>query len=139
MPPTGMTGRQGKHADARMTPGLHRCCRGRRDARSSRSLASDTQQALAWLEAERPGLRAALLLAGEQELHTAAWQQADALGRLWLYHGPGDERLQVSLAGLESARACGDRVAQARMLDQISAALNAAGRPEAAAVRINQA
>ena len=100
---------------------------------------ADAQQALAWLEAERPGLRAAVLLAAGRELHAAAWQLADALWPLWLYHGHSDERLQVSLAGLESARACGDRVAQARMLDQIGAALNAAGMPEAAAVRINQA
>jgi len=100
---------------------------------------ADSQQALAWLEAERPGLRAAVLMAAERELHAAAWQLADALWPLWLYHGHGDERLQVSHAGLESAQACGDRVAQARMLDQIGAALSAAGRPEAAAVRINQA
>lgn len=96
------------------------------------------QQATDWLEAERPGLRAAVQMAGELELHAAAWQLAAALRPL-AQRGHDGDGLQIALAGLESARACDDKTAQALMLGQAGAALARQGRPGAAASRIVQA
>lgn len=73
-------------------------------------------QALAWCDAEREGLVAAVHLAVEQELHTMAWQLADAL---WVYldlRQAGDDWIAVCQAGLRAARRTGDHDAQALML-----------------------
>jgi tetratricopeptide (TPR) repeat protein len=77
---------------------------------------------LDWLERERLNLRAAAVLAAGQEDPAAAWRLADALWPLWRYRGHPGEQLKVSRMGLDAARACGDRDAQARMHGHIGVA-----------------
>jgi tetratricopeptide (TPR) repeat protein len=108
----------------------------RRDAPDWRHSGPDIKtdgQALGWLEPERPGQRAAVVLAAGQDNHAAAWQLADALCPLWAHRGHYGEQLRTARIGLDSARACADPAAQARMLDHIGHALHHLGQPGEAA------
>jgi len=75
--------------------------------------------AIAWCETERPNLIAATHLAASYELHALAWQLPIALRRffrLGKYWADWTGSYEVALA---SARAIGDRAAQAWILDSI--------------------
>ncbi|WP_329793829.1 BTAD domain-containing putative transcriptional regulator [Lentzea sp. DG1S-22] len=71
--------------------------------------------ALAWLDAERPNLIAAIRHAADHGPAEMAWQLADALrGYLWIGHHVG-EWLATAHHGLQAARASGHRAAEAAM------------------------
>ncbi|MFI9561019.1 AfsR/SARP family transcriptional regulator [Nonomuraea endophytica] len=73
-------------------------------------------EVLAWYDAERKGLIAAVHQAADQELHTEVWQLADAL---WVYldlRQAGDDWISVGQAGLRAARHTEDDHAEALML-----------------------
>jgi tetratricopeptide (TPR) repeat protein/transcriptional regulator with XRE-family HTH domain len=73
----------------------------------------DHAAALAWLEAERPNLVAAVASAAEQGFAAMAWLLADALrGWFWQCRSLVDW-LAVAEAGLAAATAAGDRRAEA--------------------------
>jgi tetratricopeptide (TPR) repeat protein len=72
--------------------------------------------ALDWLESELPGIVAAVGLAARELLHEKVWQICEALWGLLVYRGPSRLWTEAVFTGLASARACGDRRAQARML-----------------------
>jgi tetratricopeptide (TPR) repeat protein len=96
------------------------------------------ETALDWMEAERHGLRA-IVEAAAGDLPAASWQLADAMWPLFLYRGHYREQYQVSRAGLDAARRCGDAEGQARMLDRIGMAARHLGRPDEAASCFEQA
>ncbi len=75
--------------------------------------------ALDWLEASLPGLLAAVREASERGLHEQAWQVCEALWGLFLYRKHYRPWIDCHVTGLASARACGDRKAEARMRVQL--------------------
>lgn len=96
------------------------------------------ETALDWMEAERHGLRA-VVEAARDDLPPASWQLADAMWPLFLYRGHYREQLDISRAGLDAARSCGDAEGQARMLDRIGMAARHLGRPDEASDCFQQA
>jgi tetratricopeptide (TPR) repeat protein len=76
-------------------------------------------EALAWLEAELPGLQAAVTTAHDEGMHEQAWQLCEALWGLFLYRRHYPQWIAACETGLASAQACGDPRAEARMRDQL--------------------
>jgi tetratricopeptide (TPR) repeat protein len=64
--------------------------------------------ALAWLDAERPNLCAALFAAADRERHDLVWQMCEALWGLFFSLKYYDTWIATHRAGLESARRTGD-------------------------------
>jgi tetratricopeptide (TPR) repeat protein len=85
-------------------------------------------QALDSQEARLPGVLAAIRAAAEQELHELAWQLCEAMWGLFMHRKLVRPWISSHLVGLASARACGNRRAQARMSVQLGAAYLAVGR-----------
>ncbi|GAA3654530.1 BTAD domain-containing putative transcriptional regulator [Lentzea roselyniae] len=76
---------------------------------------SSSAEALAWLDAERPNLTAAIRQAAEHGPAEMAWQLADALrGYLWIGQHVG-EWLATAHHGLQAAQASAHRPAEAAM------------------------
>ncbi|MFS8100085.1 tetratricopeptide repeat protein [Lentzea alba] len=76
---------------------------------------SSSAEALAWLDAERPNLTAAIRCAAQQGPAPMAWQLADALrGYLWIGQHVG-EWMATAHHGLQAAQASGHRPAEAAM------------------------
>ncbi|MGI5501787.1 BTAD domain-containing putative transcriptional regulator [Lentzea sp. CA-135723] len=76
---------------------------------------SGSAEALAWLDAERPNLIAAIRHAAEHGPAVMAWQLADALrGYLWIGQHVG-EWLATAHHGLQAAQESGHRPAEAAM------------------------
>lgn len=76
---------------------------------------STSAEALAWLDAERPNLIAAIRHAAEHGPAVMAWQLADALrGYLWIGQHVG-EWLATAHHGLQAAQESGHRPAEAAM------------------------
>jgi tetratricopeptide (TPR) repeat protein len=74
--------------------------------------------ALEVLRAERPVLVAAVDVAADAGLNELAWQLCESMWALHLRLGFHDDCLATHGRGIEAARACGDRRAEARMLVQ---------------------
>ncbi|MFI6100415.1 BTAD domain-containing putative transcriptional regulator [Lentzea sp. NPDC051213] len=76
---------------------------------------SNSDEALAWLDAERPNLTAAIRHAAQHGPASMAWQLADALrGYLWIGQHVG-EWLATAHHGLQAAQASAHRPAEAAM------------------------
>ena len=88
--------------------------------------------ALDWLDRQLPSVMAAVGLAAAQGLNTLAWQLTDALWPLFLHRGHYGERLKVDSLGLAAARADGDAIGEAKMLNRVGLALRDVGQLEAA-------
>jgi tetratricopeptide (TPR) repeat protein len=97
------------------------------------------EDALAWMEAERLNLRAAITAALDRGRAATAWQLADGMWALYLHHGHHAERLSVEETGLAAARRCGDRYAEAKMLNRLGLSLNGLGRLDEAAAYFEDA
>ncbi|WP_433171606.1 tetratricopeptide repeat protein [Actinoallomurus sp. CA-150999] len=82
----------------------------------------DRERALTWLESERPNLTAALRLAHDTGQHRETWEFCEALWPLFVHRKHYGDWLSTHELGLSSARACGDRLAEARMLEQLGSA-----------------
>jgi len=87
--------------------------------------------ALAWCEAERPGLVAATRLAASSGLHEIAWQLPAAAMSFYYRRSHWGDWVATHQTGLESARAIGDRQAQAWMLNDLGMAYGVQHMPEA--------
>src|SRR5439155_1158768 len=99
----------------------------------------DRAQALAWVDAERRNLVAAVVAAADQGLLPAAWHLADAMrGYFWLRIALPDW-LAVSRAGLAAAEAGGDVPAQAAGQLNLAGALTRQGRMRDAGHHIGRA
>ncbi|MGP4026008.1 ATP-binding protein [Actinomadura sp. 3N407] len=89
--------------------------------------------ALEWLDEEFGNLRALARRALECGLNRQARLLVDASWPLFLHRGHHVERLDFDRVGLAAARADGDPVAEAKMLNRTGLALRALGRPDEAA------
>jgi DNA-binding SARP family transcriptional activator len=88
-------------------------------------------ETLAWCEAERAGLAAATRLAAASGLHEIAWQLPAAAMSFYYRRSNWGDWVATHLVGLESARAIGDRQAQAWMLNDLGMAYGIQRMPEA--------
>lgn len=75
--------------------------------------------ALAWLELELGNYMAVLKAAHRHGLHEAVWQICEALWGLFLLHKHYRQWIEAHEIGIAAARACGDPVAEARMLEAL--------------------
>ncbi|MFD4674541.1 BTAD domain-containing putative transcriptional regulator [Lentzea sp. NPDC058450] len=73
-------------------------------------------EALAWQEAERLNLRAAVYLAAYEGHYHHAWQLPHQFAHYLLLHGAGKERVEVLSVALAAARHLGDLKARAEAL-----------------------
>jgi tetratricopeptide (TPR) repeat protein len=99
----------------------------------------DQAAALAWLEAELPGLAGAVAAARDAGLHREACQLCEALWGLLLYRRHYPQWIAVTEIGLASARACGDLRAEARMRDQLGFAFLCLRRYDEAGTQLREA
>ncbi|TDE20825.1 tetratricopeptide repeat protein [Actinomadura sp. 6K520] len=90
-------------------------------------------EALAWLDEEFGNLRPLARRALECGLHRQTWLLVDVSWPLFLHRGHHAERLDFDRVGLAAARADGDLVAEAKLLNRTGLALRALGRPDEAA------
>jgi tetratricopeptide (TPR) repeat protein len=88
--------------------------------------------ALDWLEAQLPGLLAAVQAAHDAGLHEQAWQLCEALWGVFLFRKHFQHWVSSHLIGLASAQACGDPRAEARMRVQLGTAFRNLGRAQEA-------
>ena len=86
-------------------------------------------EALAWCERERAGLTAATRLAASSGLHEIAWKLPAAAMSFYYRRSHWGDWVATHQTGLESARAIGDRQAQAWMLNDLGMAYGVQ-RPE---------
>ena len=93
----------------------------------------DSAAALDWLDEEFANLRALARRALDQGLHRQTWRLVDACWPLFLHRGHHAERLAFDRTGLAAARADGDPVAEAKLLNRTGLALRALGRLDEAA------
>jgi DNA-binding SARP family transcriptional activator/Tfp pilus assembly protein PilF/DNA-binding XRE family transcriptional regulator len=78
---------------------------------------SDETEAVAWLDAERPNLVAAINFAATDGPRRYAWQITDALRGYFVSRGHGVDGLEICHVALEAARQERDLLAEASMLD----------------------
>ena len=109
-------------ADLVILPGRWRIGPAFVTARRAPARFTSSREALGWLEAELPNLLALLRAAAESGRHDGAWQLCEALWGLFLFRRHYREWVAAHEIGLASARSCGDRVAEARMLAQLGRA-----------------
>jgi DNA-binding SARP family transcriptional activator len=93
---------------------------------------SSLDEALAWCEAERPGLRAAARLAASSGLHEIAWKLPAAAMSFYYRRSHWGDWVATHETGLASARALGDRQAEAWMLNNLGIAYGDQRRQECA-------
>lgn len=79
-------------------------------------------EALEWCEAQRAGLVAAARLAASSGLHELAWQLPAAALRFFYRRSHWADLVTTHESGLASAKALGDRRAEARMLSNLGIA-----------------
>lgn len=126
-------------ADLVVIPGRWRLGPVYDQVRQTDSAHADPEQALAWLEAELPGLAAALRAAHDKQLHELVWQLSEALWGLFSFRKHFGLWIEVHLLGIASARACSDRRAEARMHAQLGLAYRQLGRHRQARDEFEQA
>jgi tetratricopeptide (TPR) repeat protein len=102
-------------ADLTVIPGRWHLGSGYEQARREPAAFAGAAEALDWLEAELPGLLAALRLAHDEGMHDKTWQLCEALWGLFVNRRPYQHWAEAHTLGLASARTCGHRRAQARM------------------------
>jgi tetratricopeptide (TPR) repeat protein len=88
--------------------------------------------ALAYMESEMTGLVAAVHAAHDNGLHEQAWQLCEALWGLFSRRRYFRQWMDTYGAGLESAIACGDKPAEARMRVRLGLAYLSLGRHDMA-------
>ncbi|WP_328916319.1 MULTISPECIES: AAA family ATPase [unclassified Streptomyces] len=89
---------------------------------------TDSAAALEWFATERGNLVSAQRLAADNDLHSAAWQIADAMWPLFSSLHLHEDWTAAYELGVASARACGHRLGEARLLTGLGVALRDAGR-----------
>jgi len=90
-------------------------------------------EALSWCEAERTALAAATALAARSGLHEFAWKLPAAAMSFYNRRSHMDDWITTHQAGLASARAIGDRGAEAWMLNNLGMAYGTQRREESVA------
>jgi len=97
------------------------------------------EQALAWFEAERRVLMAAVAHALEAGFDTYVWQILRALGRFLSLRGPWHDWVAAGQTALTAAQRLGDRAVQADVHHQLSFACARLGRYEDAYAHLRDA
>ncbi|WKX68797.1 ATP-binding protein [Streptomyces sp. XD-27] len=92
----------------------------------------DQETALAWLDARRFDLMAAVRLSAGKGWDASCWQLVDAMWPLFLRLRPYDLWVEAHETGLAAARRAGDRAGEGRMLTSGGNGLCNAGRAEEA-------
>ncbi|MDT3395916.1 tetratricopeptide repeat protein [Streptomyces sp. B1866] len=88
--------------------------------------------ALQWFDSERHNLLAVQRLAADEGLHAQSWQLADALWGLFVFLRYHPDWIAAYELGVTSARACGHRLAEARLRTGLGVAFRDTGRYDAA-------
>lgn len=126
-------------ADLVVSPGRWRLNPMYESAGAAPSAFVGPAEALEWLEGSLPGLLAALHAASDHGLHARAWHLCEALWGLLMYRKLFRPWIDSHVLGLASARACGDRKAEARMRIQLGYAYYSLRRYAEAANQFTQA
>lgn len=95
--------------------------------------------ARAWFQTERPNLRDAVAIAHDAGLHRECWQLGEALSGLYYDYRFLREWTQVSATASDSARAVGDRRAEARLRIPVARAYTDLRDPRRAAAELDRA
>jgi tetratricopeptide (TPR) repeat protein len=91
---------------------------------------TELDDAITWSEDERPGLLAAARLAAASGLHEIAWKLPAAAMSFYYRRSHWGDSVTAHQVGLESARALGDRHAEAWMLNNLGIAYSVRRREE---------
>ncbi|MGW5052698.1 tetratricopeptide repeat protein [Actinokineospora sp. NPDC004072] len=91
-----------------------------------------SEEALAWAEAERANVRAAVDSAVEHGWDDLVWQFCEALWGRFLHTRRYAEWIDLQQAGIASARRCGDARAECRLRNQLAYAYAQLGDTESA-------
>jgi tetratricopeptide (TPR) repeat protein/CRP-like cAMP-binding protein len=118
--------RAGAALGRRRRPALHTADDAADTPRDGR--ASARAQSLAWFEAERRNLVAAVKQAARLGLHRTCWELADALFDFQHFRRYTDDNIAVQQAGLHAARTEEDWTAAAVMLHNLAVAHAVVGR-----------
>ncbi|MGW0436758.1 AfsR/SARP family transcriptional regulator [Micromonospora sp. NPDC003197] len=94
-------------------------------------------EAIDWLEAERTGLVAAILRAGDRLVH--AWQLTQAIWKFFFIRGYSDDWYATGPPALAAARQLADPYAQGEILNSLGASRYATGRYDESADYYRQA
>ena len=86
-------------------------------------------EALAWLERERPNLMAVLRYCASDGMDSVVWQLADAMWPLFLRLNYVDDRLEALELAVRAAEAEGEEAAEASLQITLAAALRVRGQP----------
>ena len=100
---------------------------------------SERQNALAWLESERPNLGACFDHAATHGRHTTASRLAHAMRSFLRSAGHWDQALTIHQAAVTSARVTGDRHGQADALNDLGVVQRMTGRFPAAIASLTEA
>jgi tetratricopeptide (TPR) repeat protein len=119
-------------ADLVIIPGRRRLNPMYERARAAAPAFAGPPDALRWAESELPGLVAAVHAAHDAGLDEQAWQLCEALWGLFTYRKYFRYWIQTHLAGIDSARACGNPRAEARIRTQLGLAYLNLGRHDEA-------
>ncbi|HZR49871.1 MAG TPA: tetratricopeptide repeat protein [Streptosporangiaceae bacterium] len=119
-------------ADIVIIPGRRRLNPMYERARAAAPGFAGPPDALRWAESELPGLVAAVHAAHDQHLDEQTWQLCEALWGLFTYRKYFRYWIQTHLAGIDSARTCGNRRAEARVRTQLGLAYLNLGRHDEA-------
>jgi tetratricopeptide (TPR) repeat protein len=125
--------RTATEVEERVTPSHRILERDYRYPVSARSEFGGEQQALAWMEFQRPNLLAVVRWCAHVGDHRAVWQLVDALWPLFLRGRYLVERLEAQQLALTAARADGHARAEGTMLTSLAGTMSSAGRLEESA------
>ena len=84
---------------------------------------SHAEEALRWLDRQRPNLMAVVRYCARRELHRVVWQLVDAMWPLFLRLRHTEDRLEAASLAVDAAHADGDEAAEASLVLSLAAAL----------------
>ena len=119
-------------ADIVIIPGRWHLNPAYESARAAPPAFAEPPAALQWMESELPCLIAAVRTAHDEGLHEQSWQLCEALWGLFAYRKYFRYWIQVHVLGIDSAQACGNSPAEARLRVQFGLAYLNLGRPDEA-------
>jgi tetratricopeptide (TPR) repeat protein len=126
-------------ADRTVMPGRRRTARVFMGTEPCPPSFATAAAALAWLEAERANLMAAIRLAAGRHWYASVWQQVDAMWSLFLIRKHYGDWVTSHELGVAAARASGDPSAEAILLNHLGLAFHGLGRFEHALGRFKEA
>lgn len=120
-------------AEELMTPSHRILERDYRFSAGRRAAFDGENEALAWLDRQRPNLVAVLRHCARRGMHKPVWQLTDAMWPLFLRLRHTEDRLETQTLAVEAAHADGDEAAEGSLLLALSSTLASTGRQSDAA------